>query len=130
MLSSGAYLIYGAGGGYTPPYNAYCDMETAGGGWTLAMTVNPADGSSAAYNNFAFWVDRAEYGSFDTFASRDYKGPSAYTLEGDELMTKFVAFGTQGTQESDLAAGIKEWWVRPMLETATVGSMFGTHKPS
>jgi hypothetical protein len=99
-------------------------METAGGGWTLAMTVNPADGSSVAYNNYAFWVNHAEYGSFDTFASRDYKGPAAYTLEGDELMIQSVAFGEEDIQESDLAAEIKGWRVWPMLHTATIGSMF------
>jgi hypothetical protein len=51
------------------------------------------------------------------------------TLDGDELMIQSVAFGAQewqDTQESDLAAGIKGWRAWPMLEMATVGSMFGT----
>ncbi|MBN2800350.1 MAG: hypothetical protein JXX28_14515 [Deltaproteobacteria bacterium] len=50
---SGAYWIDSAG--HAAPYEAYCDMETEGGGWTLALK---ADGTSAtfAYDS-SYWTD-------------------------------------------------------------------------
>ena len=35
-------------------------METNGGGWTLVMNINPADGNAASYNNQAFWTREEE----------------------------------------------------------------------
>eukprot|EP01052_Picozoa_sp_SAG31_P046275 SAG31_NODE_8782_length_1388_cov_1.468580_1_plen_281_part_10 len=81
--TSGVYTTCGRDG-HPESFSVYCDMETSGGGWTLTMTVNPVDHSSVAYNNFAFWSTEDEYGSFETFASRDYKSPVAYTLAADE----------------------------------------------
>ena len=58
-----------------------------GGGWTLVMNINPADGNALAYDDTRFWSDKREYGSFvDThFFSADYKSPASYLLQADEL---------------------------------------------
>eukprot|EP01052_Picozoa_sp_SAG31_P046180 SAG31_NODE_8726_length_1398_cov_6.270208_1_plen_392_part_10 len=122
--ASGVYTMCARNG--SGPVQVYCEMETDGGGWSLAMTVNPVDHSSVAYNNYAFWSTEEEYGSFESFASRDYKSPVAYTLEADEIMIQSVELGQEDTQDSHLSADIKGWRIWPTLETEPIGSWFRT----
>ncbi len=48
---SGTYRIDSDGAGPNPPFDAPCDMETEGGGWTLVF-VQPIDGMNTATQDY------------------------------------------------------------------------------
>jgi hypothetical protein len=113
-LVSGVYLICGQGG--NPQFNAYCDMETSGGGWMLVANINPADGHVLTYHS-NFWCQDREVGSLEERFTKDYKGVAAWTAHADELMIQSADFG-------DDSAEIKGWRVWPMTEASTFIDLF------
>ncbi len=54
-LTTGKYTIDPDGTGPIAPFEAYCDMTTEGGGWTLVLKAN--GGSSAFTYDSLFWLD-------------------------------------------------------------------------
>jgi hypothetical protein len=114
-LRSGIYLICAQAG--TPRYSAYCDMETAGGGWTLVANINPADGNVLKYTSSGFWCEDREFGSFENRFTNDYKSIAAWTQRADELMIQSAEFG-------DDNAAIRGYRVWPMTESHKFVDLF------
>ncbi len=92
----GLYWINPGGGPTSNAFVAYCDMTTQGGGWTLVMNVEPADGSVVSFTNTTFWVTAAEYGQIGNHFTHDYKGPAAWLLAGTNIMVQVANPGPHG----------------------------------
>ena len=78
VVMSGLYNINGE--------QVYCDMVTAGGGWSMIMNIAPTDGNSVGYNNQEFWTAAQPYGNPEEMFTTDWKSSLAYMMEADEVM--------------------------------------------
>ncbi len=96
-LKTGNYWLDSDGAqGVTPPYQAWCDMDLIGGGWTLAMHVHPADGNVVSFTNTKFWQDNAEWGEYADHFTKDYKSPAAWTIVANNVLIQVAEPGDGG----------------------------------
>ncbi len=80
---SGNYWIDPAGSG---AFEAYCDMTTSGGGWTLALNLDTSDGHVMWWAN-DLWTDANTYGDVSTPFSGDHKSQAFMDLsDGARLL--------------------------------------------
>ena len=121
-LADGDYWIDPDGGSAGNAFQAYCDMTTNGGGWTLVANVAPTDGNVLGYPS-GFWYDESEYGSLGNRFAQDFKSPAAYLLQGTHLMIQSTDTGAAG--------GIRGWKRWPFNTTQTFDALFydGTQVP-
>lgn len=92
----GLYWLDPNGGESTDAFLAYCEMDLQGGGWTLAMNVDPTDGGRVIYPNTAFWQAAAEYGSIGSHFVSDYASPAAASLQPTEILIAVARPGPTG----------------------------------
>ncbi|ACY13589.1 carboxypeptidase regulatory-like domain-containing protein [Haliangium ochraceum] len=102
--ASGRYILYANGDGSTAPFEAQCDMDSNGGGWTLiASLVN--DGNRR-WNSLAAWTDTSTFGLLADLHTRDLKSPAFAGVAGADVMIRAsnYAFAFSGIiPDSDMA---------------------------
>ncbi|MDO9022830.1 MAG: fibrinogen-like YCDxxxxGGGW domain-containing protein [Deltaproteobacteria bacterium] len=91
-LASGVYSIDpdGAGAG-AAPFDAYCDMTTEGGGWTLVATAHNsalAVADTRRWNTEAVFTDASTFGTVTARATDDYKSPGWNTVPGADFLVQ------------------------------------------
>jgi len=70
-LLSGVFTIDPDGDAGEPPFDAYCDMTTDGGGWTLVLNLDTSDGHVMWWGN-PKWTDGTSLGTAATARTADH----------------------------------------------------------
>ncbi|MBN2800932.1 MAG: hypothetical protein JXX28_17475, partial [Deltaproteobacteria bacterium] len=101
---TGRYLIDPDGDGLSD--EAWCDMVSDGGGWTLVGTV--VNDGARHWNSLAAWTDASTFGALDDRVAHDYKSPLFSSLEGTDLLvdTGEYAFSMVGPLALQSLAGL------------------------
>ncbi|XP_066530902.1 intelectin-like [Hoplias malabaricus] len=92
-------------------YQTYCDMTTAGGGWTLVASVheNNLDGKCTLGDRWSSqqgsdpkrpdgdgtWTNTATFGTVEGATSDDYKNPGYYDISAEDIAVWHVPNGVQ-----------------------------------
>ncbi|MCB9744701.1 MAG: hypothetical protein H6740_19055 [Alphaproteobacteria bacterium] len=85
--ASGVYWLYGATNG---DFEAWCDMDTDGGGWTLIGSIvneyHVTGSHSRSWDTLAVWTDTTTFGSYASSETADYKGEGYVDTTGDDFL--------------------------------------------
>ena len=80
-VGNGVYRIDPDGSGAIEPYDAWCDMSTDDGGWTLVLNLDTSDGHVMWWGN-PLWTNTTTRGSASTPFAADHKSPAYSNLSG------------------------------------------------
>ncbi len=93
----GIYTLDPDGPGGEPEFETWCDMTTAGGGWTLVMSLvdgpdkRAGDSPDQKWQESGFnrWEDTSTFGDVRTATttnSGDFKNPAYWSVSGEDLL--------------------------------------------
>ncbi|TNF37364.1 MAG: hypothetical protein EP329_03350 [Deltaproteobacteria bacterium] len=86
QTTDGVYAIDPDGDGGAEPFDVYCDMTTADGGWTLVAAFSNRD--AVQWASDAAWSTPTPFGTLASIGVGDLKSPAFGTLSAtDVLMT-------------------------------------------
>jgi len=86
LLPSGVYPLDPDTSEPLPQMDAFCDMTTDGGGWTLIVRVNGTDAENLLYDAWTAKETLGDTGDFDLTKGSDVLYKSYSTVAGSELM--------------------------------------------
>jgi hypothetical protein len=83
--SSGRYWVNPSA---SSAFEVYCDMVTAGGGWTLMMNLDTSDGNARYYRDDTWWRTSTGYGNLETALTNDYKSSGVFGGSWSAMMIR------------------------------------------
>nr|XP_039256181.1 uncharacterized protein LOC120332903 [Styela clava] len=128
------------------PIEVFCDMESAGGGWTLVASIHENNiygkctsgdlwssdqgKSSEKYPGNGNWENFNTFGSAEGATSGDYKSPAYYSLQASDVMVWHVPNDVEISQAST-DAKLKYYTNTGFLRDygGTLQSMYSKHFP-
>jgi UDP-3-O-[3-hydroxymyristoyl] glucosamine N-acyltransferase len=91
--ADGVYNIDPDGPGGLAAFDAYCDMTTDGGGWTLLFNLDTSDGANHEYQDVTWWTTNSVEGS--PGLATGHKSAAFSTVAGwDEVLMRVHNSGT------------------------------------
>jgi len=93
--SNGTYIIDPDGINNDPPFAVYCDMSTAGGGWTLVAKSTGKETSKLTGDDKESWLEKKYFGNIGTLDEEVAFGKSYHTVSFQDIMIRSISDTTK-----------------------------------
>ena len=88
---NGTYIIDPDGINNEPPFEVYCDMSTAGGGWTLVAKSNGKETTKLTGDDKESWLEKKYFGNIEVLDEKFAFGKSYHTVSFQDIMIRSVS---------------------------------------
>jgi len=121
---NGVFWVDPNGNDHSDAYQVVCELETDGGGWTLAMNLDTDDGNTHYYLDTTWWTGTGSYGTAAGALTGDYKLGSAFGASGNTRI--MIRVHREGIDQ----VGYRSWALTNTNALSTVFSAGLTRSPT